>query len=100
MIILPVCSKCEVQMRPHINGTVVVETFGNPPAPYKLYNADEVICPNCGIKIVTGFGQHPYADHNDADFPATMVDAIRSSHVIYCHEKVRPITIGEDLDRR
>lgn len=62
-----VCTKCQVALKPVDNDTVVIETasFG----PYKVWNADTLKCPKCGIEIVAGFGQKPIReDHFAPDF--------------------------------
>lgn len=55
------CVACEVEMKPSVNGVDVIEyaSFG----PYKVWFADEYACPNCGVKIVTGFANSPYVHH-------------------------------------
>lgn len=61
-----VCSKCEQELRPSTNGVHVVEYayFG----PYKLWQADEWVCPVCGIKVTAGFANHPYRQHFEMGF--------------------------------
>ena len=55
----PVCSPCEVEMRPFKNGVVVVDYAER--GPYQLWEADEWACPKCKHKIVVGFGAGPVA---------------------------------------
>jgi hypothetical protein len=57
MNIKPVCSACQMAMRPHRNGVLVVETYNKPPLPYKLWGADEWKCPVCGHKVIVGFSE-------------------------------------------
>lgn len=56
-----VCSLCEVEFRPFLNGVNVIEyaAFG----PYKLWQADEWQCPTCGARISTGFSDVPLRHH-------------------------------------
>lgn len=62
----PICSECQMAMRPHKNGVLVVETYNAPPLPYKLWGADEWRCPVCGFKVLVGFSEKsihaPYTD--------------------------------------
>lgn len=62
-----VCVKCQTELRPFHNGTIVIETasFG----PYKVWNADTLKCPSCNIEIVGGFADCPMrSDHYASDF--------------------------------
>jgi len=62
-----VCVKCQCELVPETNGTTVVEmaSFG----PYKVWDADTLKCPGCGVEIVAGFGDAPLrADHYAKDF--------------------------------
>jgi hypothetical protein len=62
-----VCVTCHIELLPETNGTIVIETasFG----PYKVWNAETLKCPNCGIEIVAGFAYAPIReDHYAADF--------------------------------
>ena len=61
-----VCVPCETELKPKVNGAVVIETasFG----PYKVWNADVWICPNCGHETVAGFGNGPMIEHFEDGF--------------------------------
>jgi len=62
----PVCSKCEIELRPIKNGVQVVEHSVN--GPYKIWDADEWECPECRARIVMGFGANPLAAHYEDHF--------------------------------
>ncbi len=59
----PICSHCDVEMRPHKNDIVVVDYAHVPPQPYQLWSADEWACPKCGYCMIVGFGDGPYIRH-------------------------------------
>lgn len=85
-----VCVQCEVELKPSVNGVVVVEmaSFG----PYKVWAADEWVCPGCGFKIAAGFADQPTRqDHCAVGFPAWLENEIKwaskYSKVIYDYEE-------------
>ena len=43
--------------------SVTVEERLEDQSPYKLWDADLYECPECGVEIITGFGQAPLAEH-------------------------------------
>jgi hypothetical protein len=43
--------------------SVTVEERLEDQGPYKLWDADLYECPECGVEIITGFGQGPLAEH-------------------------------------
>ena len=64
----PICSECQVEMRPVKNDIVVVDYAWEPPQPYQLWAADEWGCPKCGHTIIRGFGNAPYIRHFEDGF--------------------------------
>jgi hypothetical protein len=58
------------------SGVQVIETFCAPPKPYRLWNADEWVCPSCGVKVITGFGLSPVAEHWDDGFAEKVAIAV------------------------
>lgn len=50
-----VCVECELQYRTSRVGVPVIELFGNPPKPYKLWSADVWVCPGCNHEVVGGW---------------------------------------------
>ena len=70
----PVCSQCQIELRPHKNGVEVIDYNDN--GPYELWFADEWACPKCGVKIVLGFGDGPAFSHFDPGFLAH-IDRVR-----------------------
>lgn len=91
----PICVKCGLFFRPAHNGFVVEEGMpdgGSAKKPirwsgmnpnddrylawsgYKLWRADKWKCRGCGVEIVTGYAQHPAAEHYQPDY-----DSVRRS---------------------
>lgn len=54
----PVCSKCEIEFVPIQNGVNVIDYEEN--GAYQIFEADEWGCPECGFRIIKGFGNKPY----------------------------------------
>jgi len=58
-------------MRPEHNGVGLLDMFRpsdhDEPQAYQIWDADLWKCPKCGYEIVTGFGQHPIAEHWQKD---------------------------------
>ena len=69
------CSHCELEMRPYLNGVNVIEyaAFG----PYKLWMADEWQCPMCLRKVVIGFSDKPLR-HYEPGFEKELAEVIDS----------------------
>ena len=53
---------CGRFMRPKKN-TVTVEELMEDGNPYRLWDADLYECPECGVEIIAGFAQEPFAEH-------------------------------------
>lgn len=78
----PVCIPCQKEYRIDKNGVYVIETFGHPPKPYKIWSADRWICPSCGHQLLSGFGQGPLAEHFGYDFPDRLHKAMTSGDYV------------------
>ena len=82
-----VCTKCETELRPSHNGTLVIETasFG----PYKVWASDCWKCPGCGFEVAAGFSDQPIRqDHYCADFPKWLEhEKSIASRIVYDNEK-------------
>ncbi len=88
----PVCVKCRVDMRPEMNGVGLLDmaAFG----PYKVWDADLWKCPECGVEVVVGAGQHAIAHHNDGNFDKvcagyrqrTLLIPVRFSNPLSCYK--------------
>ncbi len=82
-----VCVKCQCELRPETNETTVIEMaqFGV----YKVWNADTLKCPGCGIEVVSGFGDHPVReDHYAPDFISWLRERVRvARRIVYDYEK-------------
>ena len=77
---VPVCIKCQVNMRPHFNGTYLIDMAFDPPKPYKIWSADIWDCQNCNYKIVKGFS-NGYDEHFQEGFSEKLQFALRRNHV-------------------
>lgn len=62
-----VCVQCNKQMICFKTGAKVLETF-NQGQPFQLWDADVFACPECGNKVVVGFGRNPLSQHWHTDF--------------------------------
>ncbi len=80
----PVCSRCEVEMRPFKNGVQVIDyaSYGA----YQIWEADEWACPGCDNKIVIGFGQEPFCRNFSPDFPSVLKEVLGSKLVRHNRE--------------
>lgn len=82
-----VCVRCQTELRPETNGTIVVEmaSFG----PYKVWSADTWKCPGCDNETVAGFGDEPIRqDHYADDFKEWLDTLIKKSRrVVYDYER-------------
>lgn len=64
----PICVRCSRAMRPMTNDVIVelLAAFGS----YELWYADEWGCPKCDYRVITGYGQGPFAQHFEPDYEA------------------------------
>jgi hypothetical protein len=87
-----ICINCQCELKPETNGVIVVEmaSFG----PYKVWSADLLKCPGCGVEIVSGFADQPIrADHYAKDFPDWFDELLSSgARIIYDYERPRNST--------
>lgn len=81
-----ICVTCGRAMRVGTNGITVIELFGDPARPYKLWSADKYVCPDCNTEVVSGFADKAYAEHYQEDFEEKLARATRFEH-IYWSEK-------------
>ena len=63
-----VCVTCEVEYRIVKSGGYVIEYFGRPPRPCKVWSVDGWQCRGCGHKVMAGFGNGPLGEHFEQDF--------------------------------
>lgn len=61
------CANCGRFMQASKTGQVV-EELDNQGGPYKVWVCDEFTCPDCGAKVVTGFGRSPIAEHYQREY--------------------------------
>jgi hypothetical protein len=87
-----ICEKCQIQLRPDHNGTLVIEmaSFGE----YKAWYADSWICPGCGATITAGFAENPIAEHFESNY-AEKVNFEKSTcgRVVYSYEHLSDVLL-------
>jgi len=78
---VPVCVKCRKEMRPERNGVKYVEyaDFG----PYKIWDSDKWICPECGLEILAGFGYKPLVEHYQPEFLTDLANVNKEKDTIH-----------------
>lgn len=91
----PTCVKCEVQLKPTINGAVIIETqraksgedtFEN--RPLRIWQGDVAACPKCGAEIVALYGRTPVIEMFEPGAASRLEDLkSKARRVIYCHER-------------
>ena len=77
----PICIKCEVEFKIEENDINVVEMFQKNKEIYKIWSADKLKCPLCGIEIVYGFGAAPLIQ-NGEDTKAYLKELINNHATI------------------
>ena len=85
----PVCVQCKTGMDVKQVGVTVVEMFGNPPRPYKLWAADTRECPVCMAVVTWGDAKKPFAEHYQDGFQERL-DAIPEEKRVYSYEHRLP----------
>lgn len=87
-----VCTKCKVSFKPETNGVAVAETFQGDQKIYKIWNADLLKCPGCGVKIILGFPDRPLAEHFAANFDEVLAyfrEKLKKGEAYVWNEKIR-----------
>ncbi len=90
-----ICVKDEVEYQIEKSGGYVIEYFGNPPKPYKVWMSDGWKCPECGHVIMAGFGNGPISQHFEPSFDDVLEtlrgsETAREGWIINDYEKKRP----------
>lgn len=62
------CAQCFTILRPRENDVCVHITMEDN-RPYQLWQADLWECPDCGMQVILGYGEHAWAEHWQPDFP-------------------------------
>lgn len=71
----PVCIECEEKME-LINGISLLEYIDEEKTkPYKLWNADMAVCPECGVQVIFRFADAPAAQDHEEGFAAAVAEA-------------------------
>ena len=88
---VPVCAKCELALIPKEAGVYMLEMFGDPPRPYKLWRADLWACVECGAEIVMGYGGRAIGEHWQENFAETLATIeARGETLVREHERLGP----------
>jgi hypothetical protein len=85
-----VCVKCQVELRPELNGFKVVEMMSDD-RPYKIWDSDKWKCPECGFEVVSGFGYNAEKEHFETGFDTLLgkIEASPKTDWCYDYEKVK-----------
>ena len=74
------CAKCQTYFVPMKNSVFVLETMDDGESPYKLWQADLLICPDCDHWLIAGFGFSPIAEHYQPNFDDMLKKAKASGY--------------------
>ena len=76
----PICVKCGVAFKEERTGVYVKELYGLDI--YKVWAADLLKCPKCGIEILGSWGDNPLASCHETDRMKTVLEACELSNQI------------------
>lgn len=85
-----VCVNCEVELKPEHNGVIVAEMMQNNTKIYKLWGADLWKCPECGLEVVLGFAQRPFAEHYEGNCDI-LIETLKKSGKKIIYDKKRGV---------
>jgi len=75
------CPKCQVALTVTKNGVAVEEMTDS--RSYRLWDADLLICPECGIEIISNFGSTPLVEHFRKESYGYVREALRQKGPLY-----------------
>jgi hypothetical protein len=80
----PGCSTCRIEMGMYRCGVTVLEKDGE--RDYRLWQADEWECSQCGARVITGYAAQPI-EHFDLRFAPALEAATRAGtlRILYEH---------------
>lgn len=58
-----ICVNCQVEMKVDTVGALVQELFQNDTKVYRIWPADLMKCPGCGIRVISRFADKPMVQH-------------------------------------
>lgn len=90
MNITIICPKHGRKMKCDISGVLVKELFRENTEVYKVWSADLMACPECGLQVVAGFAESPMAERFNPADKITMAEALK-----LCAKKVIGKTLFE-----
>lgn len=61
-----ICPACRIELRPLKNGVDLIEMSTN--GPEALWSSDLWHCTECGMEVILGIPDKPYARNGDADW--------------------------------
>ena len=75
-----ICVKDEIEYQIEKSGGYVIEYFGSPARPYKIWMSDGWKCPVCGHVIMAGFGNGPISEHHQESFQ-DVLETLKTSEI-------------------
>ena len=90
MNITIICPTCGREMQCAEAGVLVKELFRGNTEVYKVWSADLMACPECGLQVVTRFADKPMANHFDPIDKMPMAEALA-----LCAKKIKGKTLFE-----
>ena len=86
-----VCVKCQTDFRTALGEIVVivVEMAHNPPVPYRIWMADVLRCPGCGVEVVGAWADRPLARDGEAAAKLADIQFVGKARIIYHYERAQ-----------
>jgi hypothetical protein len=69
-------------MEPVRTGVMVIETSGNPPKAFRIWSADLMGCPICGLQVLERFGGEPVIESHQAGFTKALMGVTREKRYV------------------
>lgn len=76
------CVKCQARYELIKAGVTVIETSGNPPQAFRIWNADLLGCPICGNQMITRFGNEPAVERHEPGFMKALMGVTREKRFV------------------
>ena len=70
----PICVNCQVSLRCVKTGVDIEAMAGT--MPYQIWSGDLFECPGCGVRVISGFGSQPVAEHFQTERYAKFVPGV------------------------
>lgn len=92
----PVCVKCQLEMRPKLNGVGLLE-LATPNRPYQIWSSDLFKCPRCNYEILIGYAEVP-THHSDERFMKQIEFCKKHTRLVLDYEKIEDSAAGHEPD--